>query len=153
MRTRAYASGLPAMIEEFNAHILDVREALLPMLLQQSTCFEELCHRLERHGVRLSAWERLTDAQRAEAGLYFDRHVSPALIPLSLMPMGVGLATARYLVGAITLGAVLMFLAVEFSAKRDIPIQRELFFGSILYLPILWALLVFDHRANSVLRS
>ncbi|HUQ86050.1 MAG TPA: heme o synthase [Vicinamibacterales bacterium] len=71
-----------------------------------------------------------------------------ALIPLSMMPMGVGLATARYLVGAITLGAVLMFLAVEFSAKRDIPTARRLFFGSILYLPILWALLVFDHRAR-----
>ena len=71
-----------------------------------------------------------------------------ALIPLSMMPMGVGLATARYLVGAITLGAVLMFLSVEFSAKRDLATARRLFFGSILYLPILWALLVFDHRAR-----
>ena len=71
-----------------------------------------------------------------------------ALIPLSLMPTGVGLATARYLVGALTLGAVLMFLSVEFSAKRDMPTARRLFFGSILYLPILWALLVFDHRAR-----
>ena len=71
-----------------------------------------------------------------------------ALIPLSLMPTGVGLATARYIVGAIALGAVLMFLSVEFSAKRDLPTARRLFFGSILYLPILWALLVFDHRAR-----
>jgi heme o synthase len=71
-----------------------------------------------------------------------------ALIPLSMMPTGVGLATARYLVGAITLGAVLMFLSVEFSAKRDLPTARRLFFGSILYLPILWALLVFDHRSR-----
>jgi protoheme IX farnesyltransferase len=71
-----------------------------------------------------------------------------ALIPLSLMPMGVGLASVRYLVGAITLGAVLMFLSVEFSAKRDRETARRLFFGSILYLPILWALLVFDHRAH-----
>jgi heme o synthase len=64
-----------------------------------------------------------------------------------MMPMGVGLTTARYLVGAITLGAILMFLSVEFSAKRDMPTARRLFFGSILYLPILWALLVFDHRS------
>ena len=70
-----------------------------------------------------------------------------ALIPLSMMPMGVGLASGRYLVGAITLGALLMFLCVEFSAKRDRQTARRLFFGSILYLPILWALLVFDHRA------
>jgi protoheme IX farnesyltransferase len=71
-----------------------------------------------------------------------------ALLPISLMPMGVGLATGRYLVGAITLGALLMFLSVEFSAKRDRATARRLFFGSILYLPILWALLVFDHRAH-----
>jgi protoheme IX farnesyltransferase len=70
------------------------------------------------------------------------------LIPLSMLPTGVGLATARYLVGAITLGAILMVLSLEFSAKRDLPTARRLFFGSILYLPILWALLVFDHRAR-----
>jgi protoheme IX farnesyltransferase len=69
-----------------------------------------------------------------------------ALIPLSLAPTGVGLATAYYLVGAISLNAVLMILALEFSAKRDMDTARRLFFGSILYLPILWGILVFDHR-------
>jgi protoheme IX farnesyltransferase len=71
-----------------------------------------------------------------------------ALIPLSLMPVGVGLATAWYLAGAIALGAILMVLSLEFSAKRSIDTARRLFFGSIIYLPILWALLVFDHRAK-----
>ena len=71
-----------------------------------------------------------------------------ALIPLSMMPTGVGLATARYLVGAIALGAILMVLSLEFSVKRNVDTARRLFFGSILYLPILWALLVFDHRAR-----
>jgi protoheme IX farnesyltransferase len=71
-----------------------------------------------------------------------------ALIPLSLMPTGVGLATAKYLVGAIALGAIMMLLSVEFSVKRDLPTARRLFFGSIIYLPILWAILVFDHRAR-----
>ena len=70
------------------------------------------------------------------------------LIPISMLPTGVGLATAWYLVGAITLGAILMLMSLEFSAKRDLPSARRLFFGSILYLPILWALLVFDHRAR-----
>lgn len=69
-----------------------------------------------------------------------------ALIPVSMAPTGVGLATAYYLVGAITIGAVLMLLSVEFSAKRDMDTARRLFFGSILYLPILWGILVFDHR-------
>ena len=71
-----------------------------------------------------------------------------ALIPLSMMPTGVGLATAWYLVGAIALGAILMVMSLEFSVKRDIATARRLFFGSIIYLPILWALLVFDHRTR-----
>jgi len=71
-----------------------------------------------------------------------------ALIPLSLMPTLVGLATMRYLVSAIALGAILMMLCLEFSAKRDLPTARRLFFGSIIYLPILWAILVFDHRTH-----
>ena len=70
------------------------------------------------------------------------------LIPFSMLPTGIGLATAWYLVGAITLGAILMVLSLEFSAKRTVDTARRLFFGSILYLPILWALLVFDHRAR-----
>jgi heme o synthase len=71
-----------------------------------------------------------------------------ALIPLSMMPTGVGLATVWYLVGAIVLGAILMVMSLEFSVKRDIATARRLFFGSILYLPILWAILVFDHRTR-----
>jgi polyphosphate kinase len=86
MRTRAYASGLPAMIEEFNAHVLALRAALFPLLLQQAECFGDLRHRLVRHGVSLYTWGQLTEAQRAEAEAYFDRHVSPALTPLSLNP-------------------------------------------------------------------
>jgi protoheme IX farnesyltransferase len=70
------------------------------------------------------------------------------LIPLSMMPTGVGLATARFLVGAISLGAILMLLSLDFSVKRNMETARRLFFGSILYLPILWALLVFDHRTR-----
>jgi polyphosphate kinase len=86
MRTRAYASGVSATIEEFNAHIKGVRDALMPLLLQHAECFDELCSRLSRLGVHLQAWEALTDGQRAEAAAYFDRHVSPALTPLSLDP-------------------------------------------------------------------
>ena len=73
---------------------------------------------------------------------------SAVLIPISMLPAGVGLATAQYLVGAITLGVILLFLSIEVSAKRDRSTARRLFFGSILYLPILWALLVFDHRGQ-----
>ena len=70
------------------------------------------------------------------------------LIPLSMMPTAIGMATVWYLVGAMTLGAILMVLSLEFSAKRTVDTAKRLFFGSILYLPMLWALLVFDHRAR-----
>jgi polyphosphate kinase len=86
MRTRAYASALPATIEEFNAHILSLREALLPSLLRQHECFVDLRDRLVRRGVHMAGWQELSEAQRAEAEAYFDRHVSPALTPLSLNP-------------------------------------------------------------------
>src|SRR5512144_2114876 len=46
MRTRAYASGNHATVEEFNAHILGIREVLHPMLLQRAQCFGELRDRL-----------------------------------------------------------------------------------------------------------
>jgi protoheme IX farnesyltransferase len=71
-----------------------------------------------------------------------------ALIPVSMLPTGVGLATAYYLIGAIALGAILLLMSVEFAVKRDLATAKRLFFGSIIYLPILWAILVFDHRAR-----
>lgn len=71
-----------------------------------------------------------------------------ALVPVTMMPTLVGLASPWYLMGAITLGAVLMLFSVEFSSTRTIDSARRLFFGSILYLPLLWTILVLDHRIN-----
>ena len=55
---------------------------------------------------------------------------------------------SQYCNGDSTNCAILMVMSLEFSSKRTTDTARRLFFGSILYLPILWALLVFDHRAN-----
>jgi polyphosphate kinase len=63
-----------------------LRATLFPMLQQQATCFERLRPELAARGVRLAAWDELSDAQRGEASDYFDQHVSPALTPLSLDP-------------------------------------------------------------------
>ncbi len=67
------------------------------------------------------------------------------LVPVSLMPTLVGMASPRYLAGAIVLGAILTVLSAEFAATRTMDAARRLFLGSIIYLPILWALLVWDH--------
>src|SRR5512143_3300989 len=59
MRTRAYASAIPATVEEFNAHMLAIRRSLHPMLLQQAECFADLRQRLARHRIRLAGWDEL----------------------------------------------------------------------------------------------
>jgi heme o synthase len=71
-----------------------------------------------------------------------------ALLPISLLPTLIGLATAWYLVGAVILGAILIYLSLKFSQMRTVESARRLFFGSILYLPLLWAILVGDHFAH-----
>jgi protoheme IX farnesyltransferase len=72
------------------------------------------------------------------------------LIPVSLLPMAAGIASAYYLVGAIALGAILMVLSVEFAASRSMPTARRLFYATILYLPLLWVVLLADHFTNVV---
>ncbi|MBA3271130.1 MAG: protoheme IX farnesyltransferase [Acidobacteria bacterium] len=75
---------------------------------------------------------------------------SAALIPISLLPTAVGIASAYHLVGAIALGAILMVLSVEFAVTRSMPAARRLFFGTILYLPLLWLVLLADHFTQAV---
>jgi polyphosphate kinase len=86
MRTRAFASNTPANIDEFNRHMSRLRAALSPLLATQADCFASLLPHLARQGIKLATWDELTEAQRAEASEYFDRHVSAALTPLSMDP-------------------------------------------------------------------
>jgi protoheme IX farnesyltransferase len=72
------------------------------------------------------------------------------LIPISLLPTFVGLASAYYLVGALTLAAVLLVLSLEFASTRTRPAAKRLFFGTILYLPVLWMVLLADHYMHVV---
>lgn len=67
------------------------------------------------------------------------------LIPITLMPTLMGLASPYYLAGAIVLGAILMVFSLEFAVMRTNDAARRLFLASILYLPMLWGLLVWDH--------
>jgi protoheme IX farnesyltransferase len=67
------------------------------------------------------------------------------LIPVSLLPTAVGLASAYYLVCAMVIGAILFVLSLEFASTRSLPAARRLFFGTILYLPLLWMVLLIDH--------
>jgi protoheme IX farnesyltransferase len=68
-----------------------------------------------------------------------------ALLPVSLAPSLVNLASPYYMMIALALGAVFMVLSLEFAFTRTQDSARRLFYGSILYLPLLWAFLVGDH--------
>jgi len=67
------------------------------------------------------------------------------LVPVSLTPSFVGTAGAAYLWIALTLGLVLAGLAFRFAARRTEAAARALFFGSIVYLPLIWVVMVVDH--------
>jgi protoheme IX farnesyltransferase len=67
------------------------------------------------------------------------------LVPISLAPALVDLASPYYMMIALVLGAVLMVLSLEFAFTRTRDAARRLFYGSIMYLPLLWAFLVGDH--------
>jgi heme o synthase len=65
-----------------------------------------------------------------------------ALVPVSLAPTLVGVAGTIYLTAAAALGVALLSLAARFNATRSESAARALFFGSIVYLPLLWIVLV-----------
>jgi protoheme IX farnesyltransferase len=70
-----------------------------------------------------------------------------ALLPLSLAPTATGMAGVVYLAGAAVLGVLFLGLAVRFASLRTTPAARRLFFGSIIYLPLLWILMVLNRVA------
>jgi heme o synthase len=62
-----------------------------------------------------------------------------ALVPVSFTPTIVGISGEIYAWLAGVLGIVLLALAIRFRSTRSDASARALFFGSITYLPLLWA--------------
>jgi heme o synthase len=65
-----------------------------------------------------------------------------ALLPLSLAPALVGLTTPYYFGAALVLTLAFLTLTLRFARTRSAADARRVFFGSILYLPILWLLMI-----------
>ena len=65
-----------------------------------------------------------------------------ALVPLSLAPTLIGLTGLSYFAGALALGIIFIGLALRFAKSRSVVDARRLFFGSIIYLPLLWILMI-----------
>ena len=68
-----------------------------------------------------------------------------ALIPASLLPAGVGLAGGLYQVAALVLGVWYLAQSVAFARREDTASARKLLRVSLVYLPVLLAVLVYDH--------
>jgi len=67
-----------------------------------------------------------------------------ALVPVSLCPSLMNLTGPIYFVGALALGLVFIWAAVQFSRQLTLSRARRLFYVSILYLPLLLGLMVLD---------
>jgi heme o synthase len=67
-----------------------------------------------------------------------------ALLPMSLLPFLFKMAGPYYLAGALVLGAAYAGFAFQFSRRLTLRSAKQLFFSSIVYLPLLLTLLVLD---------
>jgi protoheme IX farnesyltransferase len=67
-----------------------------------------------------------------------------ALLPLSLCPFLLGLAGQLYLLSASVLGASFIWCAVQFARQLSLARARQLFYLSLIYLPVLLVALVVD---------
>lgn len=65
-----------------------------------------------------------------------------ALIPVSLAPALIGLAGPLYFGVALTLGLLFLGLALRFAHDLQRKSARQLFLGSLLYLPLIWLFMI-----------
>ncbi len=65
-----------------------------------------------------------------------------ALVPLSLAPTLMRMAGEAYFAGALVLGLAFVWLTLRFARTRSAGDARRVFFGSIVYLPLLWILMI-----------
>jgi protoheme IX farnesyltransferase len=66
------------------------------------------------------------------------------LVPVSLLPTLINLAGTVYLVGAIVLGIVFLYFSARAAFIRTTWQARQLLLASVLYLPVLFALMVLN---------
>jgi len=69
---------------------------------------------------------------------------SVMLIPVSLAPFVLHMAGLSYVAGALFFGVVFLFFGIKFAANRTDAAARKLFLASVIYLPLLLALMMLD---------
>ena len=67
-----------------------------------------------------------------------------ALVPFGLAPTLLHMAGTVYFAGALVLSLAFLWLTFRFARSRSVKDARAVFFGSIVYLPVLWILMIAD---------
>jgi protoheme IX farnesyltransferase len=62
----------------------------------------------------------------------------------SVCPFFFGSSGVAYLIGAVVLGGLFLWFALQFRRTLTLSAARQLFFASILYLPLVLAVMVLD---------
>ena len=70
------------------------------------------------------------------------------LLPISLCPFLFKMVGTVYFFGALGLGLVFLYFSVRFARELSTANARKLFLYSIIYLPLLLGLMVFDKLGN-----
>lgn len=68
------------------------------------------------------------------------------MVPVSLAPFFLGFAGLVYLIGATILGIWFLFESVQTARAKTVERARRLLMVSVMYLPLIFGLLVADHR-------
>jgi protoheme IX farnesyltransferase len=82
------------------------------------------------HGVTYTRWQIL--------------FYTVLLVEVSVLPVIFGMSGLFYLGGALVLGLVFLWFAIQFARQLTVARARQLFFVSILYLPVLLTVMVLD---------
>ncbi|MBS1794571.1 MAG: protoheme IX farnesyltransferase [Acidobacteria bacterium] len=67
------------------------------------------------------------------------------MFSVSLAPFFIGLSGIYYLIGAIALGLWFLWTSIEAARYKTVEKSRKLLLVSVLYLPVIFALMVFNH--------
>jgi protoheme IX farnesyltransferase len=97
----------------------------------------------ERAGIRMLPVVEPDGHSTARRILWF----SLALIPISLVPKYLAMAGNVYLIGAIAMGLLFLYAGLRISFNRTRQQARRVLLASVLYLPVLYGLMLFDHSA------
>ena len=97
----------------------------------------------ERAGIRMLPVVEPDGESTARRILWF----SLVLIPFSLVPKFLSMTGNVYLVGAAIMGMVFVYAGLRVTFDRTRLQARRVLLASVIYLPVLYGLMLFDHAA------